>query len=102
MTLKWRVKKQKKNDLGNSFVTYTFYPGNYSLFYFRKNPVRNSPLILTCSHHYTLTYAYTYKTVRNSFSGADTVIFERLRKGQEDLINKTQEHLDVKIIFTKN
>ena len=27
--------------------------------------------------------------------GADTVIFERLRKGQEDLVNRTQEHLDV-------
>ncbi len=30
-----------------------------------------------------------------NLSGADTVIFERLKEGQDDLKTKTQDHLDV-------
>ena len=32
------------------------------------------------------------------YSGADTVMFERLKSGQEDLKTKTQDHLDVSFI----
>ncbi len=36
--------------------------------------------------------------IRLYCKGADTVIFERLGSGQDDVINRTQDHLDVRIL----
>ena len=35
-------------------------------------------------------------------AGADTVIFERLASGQDDVMTRTQDHLDVSEKFSNN